>query len=497
MAYDDEFEFDDEQDFADAGESDYSRTGSSLRRRSRRAQTRTASQFDDDYDDYDDGDGAYGRASAPLPADSSRRRQFRSSMPSTRERVGSLVVAGICVVLAIVLVIVGVNVFLKGRGGEEPQEQTQTDGNGGNEGTGEGQGESQGEGEATSSTASLTLSMIGDMVLHPSVYNSGTTDGGVSYNLDHLFAHTNSALSTSDIRIVSQETILGEASLGYGWNPAFCAPQEVGDAEAAAGYNVILKASDRSLDKGYAGLHSELSFWSEKHPNMAVLGARDVQSDDPGSFDTVYVYEKNGLKVAILDYTESTGVLNADTDGAIATLDEQLIERNVEEAKRQADIVVVCAHWGNDGYSSPAQTQTDMANYLCGLGVDVVIGTHPHVLQPVEVLTGEDGHQMVCFYSIGCFISGYAGDDYMVGGIAHVTFEKTADGARVSGYGVTPVVTHKGEGTEETTYLLSDYTEDVAATNTAGTSVEYARQHAADILGEGYSADTCRLWVTL
>ena len=488
MAYDDEFEFDDEQDTTSMRAT--SQEDGSRRRQARRTQARSSSsRFDDDYDN----ETLYGRASAPLPADSSRRRQFTSSMPSARERVGSLVVAGVCVVLAITLVIVGIQVFLNGRGdepAEEPtaQEQQQET----SENTDEGE-----TADTTPQTATATLSMIGDMVLHPSVYESGTTDGGETYNLDHLFAHVGSALSSSDLRIVSQETILGDASLGYGWNPAFCAPQEVGDAEANAGFNVILKASDRSLDKGYAGLHSELSFWEEKHPDMAVLGARDVESDDPGTFDTVYVYEKDGLKIAVLDYTESTGVLNADTEGAIATLDEQLIERNVEEAKRQADIVVVCTHWGNDGYSAPAQTQTDMANYLCGLGVDVVIGAHPHVLQPVEVITGDDGHQMVCFYSLGCFISGYAGDDYMIGGIGHVTFEKSGDTARVSGYGVTPVVTHKGTGTDETTYLLSDYTEDVAATNTAGTTVEYAQSHAAEVLGEGYDPETMRLWVDL
>ena len=481
MAYDDEYEYDDEQ--ATSRMTSTSNSGARRRQATRRT-TSSSSRFDDTYDQ----ETIYGRASAPLPADSSRRRQFTSSMPSVRERVGSLVVAGICVVLAITLVVVGVQLFLNGRGNtEEPTQQEQP-------ATNEGEGEDT---QAPVTTASLTLSMIGDVVLHPSVYNSGTTDGGETYNHDHLFTHVASELSLSDVKIVSQETILGGASLGYGWSPAFNAPQQVGDAEAAAGFNVILKASDRSLDKGYDGLHNEIAFWAEKHPTMTVLGARDVRSDNPASFDDVYVYEKDGLKVAILNYTESTGTLNADTEGAIATLDKQLIERNVEEAKRKADVIVVCAHWGNDGYSSPAQTQTDMADYLCSLGVDVVIGTHPHVLQPVEILTGADGHQMICFYSIGCFISGYAGDDYMIGGIAHVTFEKTGDTARVSGYGLTPVVTHKGEGTEETTYLLKDYTEDVAATNTAYTSVEYAQNHAAEILGENYNTESCRLWVSL
>ena len=483
MAYDDDYEYEEQ-----ATSSMPTSQAGARRRQTRRTQTTTrASRFDDAYDE----ETIYGRASAPLPADSSRRRQFTSSMPSTRERIGSLVVAGICVVLAITLVIVGVQLFLNGRGTTDDTgtEQTQPV---------EGEGEGEGEGTvAPSATVSLTLSMIGDMVLHPSVYNSGTTDGGVTYNHDHLFTHVMSELSLSDVKIVSQETLLGGASLGYGWSPAFNAPQEIGDAEAKAGFNVILKASDHTLDKGYDGLHNEIAFWNEKHPEVAVLGARDVRSDNPASFDDVYVYEKDGLKVAVLNYTESIGLLYSDTDGAIATLDEQLIERNVEEAKRVADVVVVCAHWGNDGYSSPAQTQTDMANYLCNLGVDVVIGTHPHVLQPVEVITGTDGHQMICFYSIGCFISGYAGDDYMVGGIAHVTFEKAGDTTRVSGYGLTPVVTHKGEGTEETTYLLADYTEEVASTNTAGTTVEYAQQHAADVLGELYNAESNRLWVNL
>lgn len=437
-----------------------------------------------------------GDVQAPLPATSRRHRDFTQSIPSARERTTSLAIGGACAALAVIL-LVWVVFMATGQGA-------------GGSSTDDHQALVASSSAASSSVAADTpepapttasLAMIGDVVLHPSVYSSGQRSDG-SFDFAHLFAHVGNALSGSDLALVSQETLLGGADFGYHYQPGFNGPQEVGDAEVAAGFNVVLKASDHSLDEGYDGLHAELQFWESEHPEVTVLGVRDVESADPGSFDDVYVYEKDGLRIAVLDYTTSNNPYGSwydqDSEGAVDTYDEGLLTRNVQEAKRQADLVVVCLHWGTDGSTTPSDDQREVAQLCCDLGVDVVLGAGPHVLQPVEVLEGTDGHQTVCYYSLGSYISGFYGDAYLVGGIAQLTFEKASDGtARVTGYGLTPVVTHKGQGEDETVYLLSDYTDALAETNSAGLSVDSARQVAADALGSAYDETTSSLWVDL
>lgn len=438
--------------------------------------------------DDNDRPGGRGGIQPPLPAVTKvreeRRELMRRRVPSSRERSMSLAAGAAIAALSVVLLVWVVAMAFGGSSSGGDADATASSSSGA-------------PAEAAPSTASVTLSMVGDVVLHPSVYSSGQLGDG-SFDFSHLFAHVGEVLDGSDIQIVSQETPIAGASYGYSYQPVFNGPTEVGDAEAAAGFNVVAMASDHTLDKGYDALHDELAFWEKGHPDVEVLGVRDVRSDDPGSFDDVYVYEKDGVRVAVLDYTASLGLFVSDPEGAVSVLDESQLERNVEEARRQADFVVVIAHWGDDGSTTPNTDQRQAAQLCANLGVDVLIGTHPHVLQPVEVVSGNDGHQMVCFWSIGSFISGFAGDSYLVGGIAQVTFEKSSDGvAAVASYGLVPVVTHKGTGTAETVYPLSDYTAAVAATNTAQLSPEAAQQVASSVLGEAYDADSSRLEVSL
>lgn len=425
---------------------------------------------------------AYGHVTAPLPAAVGGRRSYSASMPTPKERRTAFVVAGLCMVLAVCLLVWGVTSALNFDANVDA-DAAATDDAGVEE-------------EVPVETQTLTLTMAGDMVLHPSVYESGLQDDG-SYDLSHLFANVGDLL-TGDLVLLSQETPLAGEEYSYGYSPVFNAPQAVGDAEVEAGVNVVLKASEHTLDEGYDGLHSEMEFWAREHPEVSVLGVRDVEADDPGSFDDVYVFEKDGFTVAVLNYNAETSYTSSDSEGAVATLSTDQLSRNVEEAERQADIVVVCPHWGTDAYTSPTADQTTFGELCLSLGVDAVIGTHPHVLEPVEVLTDDDGNRCVCYWSIGSFVSGYSGSNYNVGGIAQLTLVKDPDGsAYVSGYGLTPVVTHKGSGTDETVYPLADYTDELASTNQNGLAVATAESVAESALGGDYDSVTKTLWVDL
>jgi poly-gamma-glutamate synthesis protein (capsule biosynthesis protein) len=316
----------------------------------------------------------------------------------------------------------------------------------------------------------IDLLMVGDILLHDNVQNSGKLADG-TYNYDHLFANVKEDIEAADVAIVNQEVILGGRELGLSGYPAFNGAQEVGDALIEAGFDVILHATNHTLDKGKKGLLRCMDYWKTKHPQAAVLGVFDSQE----SYDNdIYVYEEDGLKIAILNYTYGTnGIpLPSDMPYAVALLEEEKVISDLKKAEELADFTIVCPHWGTEYQHDQSKEQEQWANLFLEYGVDLVIGTHPHYIQPIELLTNENGEEMLVYYSLGNFInstsdSGRGTADRMIGGMAKVTVAKSEDGsAYIKTYDVEPLVTQLLYGPQEiTTYELSDYTEELAAKN--------------------------------
>lgn len=342
-------------------------------------------------------------------------------------------------------------------------------------------------------TRRVTLAMAGDVLVHPGVWMSGERpDGTRCY--DHLFARVRPALEAADIAIVNQETVLGTPDMGYSGYPSFSSPQEFGDAEAAAGVDVALSATNHALDRGYAGIEATAGFWRERHPEVACAGIATSRE----GLDAFPVLERDGVRVAILNYTASTnGIpLPADAPWCVSLLDGERVAADVARARSQgADAVVACPHWGTEYRSEPTSEQRGQADLFLELGVDVVIGTHPHVLEPVEVLERADGHRTVVFWSLGNLVSYQARKDAMVGGLAGVTLERGGGGLRVAAASLTPLVTHIAPGTAFTTYPISEYTEELAADNAirrsdgAGDfSLAWCHDLCSRVLGPGYDA---------
>ncbi len=348
-----------------------------------------------------------------------------------------------------------------------------------------------------SEPVTINLMMVGDILQHTRVYQSGLQADG-SYNFDHVYAHMASAMEGQDIKVLNQETPLGGASLGYSGYPAFNGPQEMGDAEVKAGFNVVLKATNHAMDRGYDGIHNEQEYWKAKHPDIAVLGEIDPLSDNPGSLDDVYIYEKDGFKVALLNYTYGLNGF-ADPKGAVAQLDEDRIKRNVQSARDQgADIVVAFPHWGIEYQTTASDDQRKWAEVFRKAGVDVIIGGHPHILEPVEVLSGDDGHQTLCYWSVGNFICTQS-DDSMIGGMAKVQLRKESDGtAHVVSYSLDPLVINKGAGRNMTTYLASDWTSQMATSSAVPTlTPAHVDSFCSRVLGSGYDSSTHQLKGTM
>ena len=349
----------------------------------------------------------------------------------------------------------------------------------------------------------IDIMMIGDMLIHEGVYNSGLQADG-TYNFDHLFKNVLGDISAADVRIVNQETILGGLELGLSAYPCFNSPYELGDAEVKAGFNVILHATNHTIDKGLTGVENCINYWKTNHPETTVLGINETEED----YNDIYVYNKDGFKVAILNYTYGTnGIpLPSSKPYVVNMLDEDKITADVTKAKEIADMVVVCPHWGTEYVYQPDSNQKYWTNLFLKLGVDVVIGSHPHVMEPVETLTREDGHEMVVYYSLGNFVSNQDEKPRMVGGMANVSLYKDKDGnCYVKNYSYTPIVTQKLFGTGLiTSYKLSDYTDALAAenrirndTNGSDFSLSYINDLCRTVFGELYNEETNSVSVQL
>jgi poly-gamma-glutamate synthesis protein (capsule biosynthesis protein) len=214
-----------------------------------------------------------------------------------------------------------------------------------------------------------------------------------------------------------------------------------------------------------------MNYWKTTHPRIAVLGINDSQEAQD---QNIYVYEKDDIKVAILNYTYGTnGIpLPKDMPYIVNLLDKNKIEKDVKRAKELADFIIVTPHWGTEYMHTPSKNQRELAEYMAELGVDLVIGAHPHVIQPVEWIESDNGNRMLIYYSLGNFINSTneTGDgvaDRMVGAMAKVTIGKNkGEEAFVKNYSAVPLVTHMKTGVGLiTTYKFEDYSAELAEEN--------------------------------
>ena len=358
----------------------------------------------------------------------------------------------------------------------------------------------------------INLLMVGDILFHYQVRQSGLSSNGTR-NYDHIYAHFLNELADKDIKVLNQETVLGgpeiggDAPDGYGSYPQFNGPQEMADAEVKAGFNVILKATNHALDMDYEGLSSELSYWRQNYPDVAVVGAVDPYAST-GSADDVYVYDKNGFKVAILNYTFDLNGM-PDPQGVMSMLEEDHVRTTMAKARELADMIVVFPHWGEEYETTPNAEQRMWAQLLVEEGADVIIGNHPHVMQPVEVLADAEGNPVPCYWSTGNFVSTSPDDMSLLGGVPELTLRKDKDGnCSIESAQMKVVVTHIGMGEDMTVYPLTDWTDELAATNYLDTEMNpntdnttltpaWAKQFCTEVLGSDFDTQTCTLTLDL
>ena len=240
----------------------------------------------------------------------------------------------------------------------------------------------------------LSLVMVGDALLHSSLYNDAYQNG--TYNFSPQLELIKPIVQNYDLAFYNQESILGGTSLGLSSYPTFNSPQEFGDAMVDAGFNLVSLANNHTMDKGVKAIESSCNYWKTKD----VLTAGSYCSGEEA--DNIQVKEKNGIKYALLAYTYGTNGISVPQDKPylVNLYSDEKAKADIEKVRDKVDLLIVSMHWGTEYRSEPTDEQKREAEYLSSLGVDIIIGTHPHVIEPITYI----GNTLV-IYSLGNFIS--------------------------------------------------------------------------------------------
>ena len=264
--------------------------------------------------------------------------------------------------------------------------------------------------------------MVGDALIHWGVYNDAKQSDG-SYDFKPQLEYMKPIVSKYDLAYYNQETVLGGKELGVSSYPRFNSPQEVGDAFIDAGFNMVSLATNHTMDKGEAGVLKSVEYW-KSHPDIAASGQWSSQEERTASVSKIY--EVNNIKYAFISYTIWTNGLETPTgkDYLNNVYSPEKAKADIELVRDKVDFVIVAMHWGTEYSFKKDYKQDEIAAYLSDLGVDLIIGAHPHVIQTVEYI---NDNKTFVIYSLGNFISDQLDVDNYTGLAMEVTLKKHID----------------------------------------------------------------------
>ncbi len=340
-------------------------------------------------------------------------------------------------------------------------------------------------------STSVRMLAVGDNLIHEPIYNQAlarTSDG--SYDFLPVYENLADTIAAADIAVINQETMMAE-SYDVSTYPCFNTPVVMASQLSELGFDVLTIANNHMLDKQSFGLIETLDL-IDKTPGLTSAGAFRGREE----YDRVKTVTVNGISFAFLSYTEHTNGITIpdEKESYIVYLDElDDVRMQVEAAEKVADVVVVSMHAGIEYSDEENDVQRDFAQNVVNWGADVVIGTHPHTLQPVEYLTNNNGKEVPVLYSLGNFVSAQNKVKRLVGGMANLTFTKNqvTGEVTVSKPQLDIVITHYGAGFSGIKlYRLADYTPALAAAHgNSNMSVDYVYDHIRTVIGDEYLID--------
>ncbi|MCI9000597.1 MAG: CapA family protein [Clostridia bacterium] len=252
----------------------------------------------------------------------------------------------------------------------------------------------------------IHLAAIGDAMCHSQNFKDAYQASTKNYDFSHVFTNIRQKVESADIAIGNLETTFAGAEKGYSGFPTFNTPDALGYALKDMGVDVLSTANNHSLDKGYSGIVRTLDVLDEA--GISHMGTyRSLEEQNK-----ILIKDVNGIKFAFLSFTYGTNGIPVPKgkEYCINLIDETLMKRQIDQAKEeQVDVICVSMHWGDEYKIKQNKTQENLADFLFENGVDIILGSHPHVLEPMEkrTITLADGTTKDGFviYSLGNFIS--------------------------------------------------------------------------------------------
>lgn len=255
----------------------------------------------------------------------------------------------------------------------------------------------------------LSLVMVGDMLVHDSLYEEANKLANYNgYDFKPMLNYVKDIVKNYDLAYYNQETILGGTSIGLSSYPAFNSPYEVGDAMIDAGFNIVSLATNHTLDRGVIAIENSHAYWKEK--DVYVTGSYSNMDER----SNIEIKEENNITYAVLNYTYGTnGIKRPSGYESYVNIWDMSNKNNYESYKEQVrtditsirdkvDVLMVAMHWGVEYNFNTTWYQEDSAKFLSDLGVDIIIGTHPHVVEPIIWID-----DTLVIYSLGNFLSAH------------------------------------------------------------------------------------------
>ncbi len=358
-----------------------------------------------------------------------------------------------------------------------------------------------------------TLTVAGDVMNHNTQISDAYNAADGSYDYSHVFQYVEPWLERADYAVANLETTLpgGPEYTGY---PNFGAPDALAYDLKEAGFDLLSTANNHTRDKGMDGVYRTLDVLDAA--GLAHVGT--YRSQEERDAHNAVVADVGGIQVAFLSYTYglngysvpedqsyAVNLFNLDYTTTLSTPDLELLAADLEQARDlDADLIAVMMHWGTEYRNTPTDYQRSLAEFLVANGADLVLGGHPHVIEPYETITvtGWDGQErqgFVC-YSLGNFISAQNKENTDVTALLQLELTKAGEETAVTGVSYVPFYMLHVWGAEKTDYLLdahramAEYGEDPLVTGSVYEKLEHAVAHCHEIFGAegdaGGRADT-------
>ena len=327
----------------------------------------------------------------------------------------------------------------------------------------------------------ISLCMVGDLLMHNPILNYAERHKkNDSYNFDFIFENMEKYIKEYDIKIINEEVLIAGKRYGISGFPRFNSPFELADSVVKAGFNVILKATNHINDLTEEARLIDLNNW-KKYPGIKILGSYLNQEEE----ERIKYFEMKGIKIALLNYCYGSNRRYNNTY-AMNKFNYLKIKKDIEKSRAEgADIIIVLPHWGREYRLQRNNIQEKWAKIFFELGVDLIIGTHPHVIQPVEVMEDKSkNRKMYIFYSIGNFINSTASRKKntfwrFLGGMAHIIIGRVNNKVVIKELKFIPLITHIFEDSKKvTTFKVKDYNESMAKQNYV--RIEYDKNFSYD-----------------